>query len=315
MNPYNQNPRRNYMGGGMPMGRQPMPRMKWNKAVVNLIIVNLVVFAIINLFLMIGRVSGSGIGEFVFRLFVMPVDLGGWIWRFWTPVTSIFSQQGFWHLLGNMIFLMIGGRLIAQFAGSKALVTLYFGAGLIAAFTVMAIYSVLSPGHPAVMLGASGAVYAIVVAAAVLRPDHVIHLFIFGPIKLKWFVAIFVFLFMFLNFDIDIQQNPGGTIAHLIGIAVGAYWAHRYNHYHNILGWMHRLLERVGIMNFFLTDRKFKNPFKGVSNGRNTPQYTGTQEMPRQYNIDQILDKINKSGMKSLSKSEKEYLVKNSKKM
>jgi membrane associated rhomboid family serine protease len=306
MNPYNQNPRYNQMGGGM--RPQPMPRMKWNQALLNLLIVNLVIFAILNL----GRLFGFA--DFIFGLFAMPTDFVALLTRFWTPITAIFSQYDFWHLLGNMIFLIIGGRLLAQFTGSKQLITLYFASGLISAFIVLSIFSISNPGNEGLMLGASGAVYAIVVAVAVLRPDHYINLLFIGPVKLKWFVTFFIFLFMVINFDVSMKTNPGGTYAHLAGCLIGWYWAHKYNHYYNIFGSFGKFLEKIGVMKFFLTKREFKNPFPSHrSNDVGLPPEK--REYPRQYNIDKLLDKINKSGMKSLSKSEKEYLIKNSKKM
>lgn len=70
------------------------------------------------------------------------------------------------------------------------------------------------------MLGASAGVYAIVVAAATLRPDTQFHLILIGPVKIKY-IAIFYVLIAFAN---SAGSNAGGELAHLGGAALGYFY-------------------------------------------------------------------------------------------
>ena len=76
------------------------------------------------------------------------------------------------------------------------------------------------------LLGASGGVFAIVVAAATLRPNYEVHLFLIGPVRIK-FIAGFYMLWSILE---TVGANAGGNIAHLGGALSGFCIAYLFEH-------------------------------------------------------------------------------------
>ena len=162
--------------------------------------------------------------------------------RIWQPLSYMFMHGGFWHLFFNMWSLYIFGKAVEQFVGQKRFMILYFLSGLGAAaaqFGVQALDPAIQ-GIPTV--GASGCVYGILVAFAMLFPDTRLTL-IFPPVTLsaKWMAIIFLI--------IELLTGVTGTsqgvahFAHLGGALVGWlliwYWYkrrknndHSYVHYY-----------------------------------------------------------------------------------
>ena len=162
--------------------------------------------------------------------------------RIWQPLSYMFMHGGFWHLFFNMWSLYIFGKAVEQFAGQKRFMILYFLSGLGAAaaqFGVQALDPAIQ-GIPTV--GASGCVYGILIAFAMLFPETRLTL-IFPPVTLsaKWMAIIFLI--------IELLTGVTGTsqgvahFAHLGGALVGWlliwYWYkrrknndHSYVHYY-----------------------------------------------------------------------------------
>jgi hypothetical protein len=136
------------------------------------------------------------------------------------------------------------------------------------------------------LLGASAAVTAVAVACAVYAPNMPVNVFIFGTFQLKW-VVLALFL---LNTVIDFSVNTGGKIAHLGGAIFGLAYAWQLRKGND---WMRM---------FSLKPR----PSAKIRKMQNTQRKADTEEKT----LNEILDKINRSGYESLSKSEKETLQK-----
>ncbi len=138
-------------------------------------------------------------------------------WRIWQYLTYMFLHGGLLHLLINMLFLYWFGREIETIFGARRFLTFYLTAGVIggAAHKLFAVANMLP--HP--VLGASGAVLAVLVAFAVFFPDsRILFLFIF-PMKMKHFVLLLVALDLFAV--ITLTQNGIASMAHLGGAAYG----------------------------------------------------------------------------------------------
>ena len=182
-------------GGGLPPG------------VRGLIIANSAVFLLTLI---------APIHQILFQWFsLIPTDV---VTRFfvWQPVTYLFLHDGFMHILFNMLGLWFFGKDLEEIWGTRRFLQLYFfcgvGAGLVA---VLANYLFGDPMGKTV--GASGAIYGIFLAAAVLWPDRIIIFYIF-PIKLKYFVMILAAISFFSLRDL----NSGvSDIAHLSGMGFG----------------------------------------------------------------------------------------------
>lgn len=131
--------------------------------------------------------------------------------RFWQPITYMFMHGGFWHIFFNMYSLFIFGIVLERSLGSKKFIVFYFltGLGALALHTGLEYLQILYYSDEAVKgsaiaassvnrlmmtptLGASGAIYGVLIGYAMLYPDSVLTL-IFPPVSLKakWFVLIF----------------------------------------------------------------------------------------------------------------------------
>ena len=162
--------------------------------------------------------------------------------RWWQPLTHMFMHDGFFHILFNMYSLVIFGMVVERVLGTEKFIWFYLitGFGAVALHTGVEFLQVQSllkeyPGvSPQVIynsipgvLGASGAVYGVLVAFAMLYPQAKLTL-IFPPITLdaKWWVLIFI--------GIELVTGVTGTkmgiahFAHLGGALFGwlliKYW-------------------------------------------------------------------------------------------
>ena len=142
-------------------------------------------------------------------------------------VTYMFLHGGFGHLFSNMFALWMFGRTLEYELGSKRFLTYYMVCGIGAALIQIGIASLL--GENLTLLGASGAVFGLLLAFGVLHPNSTVML-IFPPIamKAKWFVVIYGLLELF--FGLSGYQSGVAHFAHLGGMLWGLallYWWRR----------------------------------------------------------------------------------------
>jgi membrane associated rhomboid family serine protease len=134
--------------------------------------------------------------------------------RPWTVFTYMFLHAGFMHLLFNMVGVFFFGPRLEARLGAKAFLGLYFLSGLGGA-----VFSFLfSYGAPVV--GASAAVYGIVIGFAMYWPRELIYIYGVIPVQARWLAAFVVAISLYSG----ISGSDGGTahFAHLGGLAVGA---------------------------------------------------------------------------------------------
>lgn len=239
----------------------------------------------------------------IFSLSENPADL---LWKPWSIIGYAFLHAGFMHLLFNMLMLYFAGRVFLTFFTQKQLFGVYILSAIAAGVMFIAGYAIIPAlrGVTANMVGASGAIMAILIAAATYAPYYQVRLMLIGTVKL-WHIAI---VFVVLDLINSSASNTGGHLAHLAGALFGFV-------YIKLLHKGTDLTTGVSVtIDFFtglFTPRK-KAPFKKVH--RNTvPTYKNAATKPKditQKQIDDILDKISKSGYDSLTKDEKEFLFK-----
>lgn len=221
----------------------------------------------------------------------------------WTFITYMFLHEGLLHILFNMLWLYWLGKIFLEYLGSKRLVAVYFLGGISGGLLFL-LTAILFPLHftNTFLLGASAGVMAVVIATAVLLPNYVIHLLFFGPVKLKY-LALVSFI---LTSVIDISQNTGGKISHIGGALFGALFTLQHKKGSDITKPVNRFFD--WIVSLFSKKSKIKVSYrKGVSD----EEYNLNQKV-KQQKIDNILDKISKSGYESLTKEEKDFLFKTS---
>ncbi len=270
---------------------------------VNLFIgINVIVFLVITVLGVFEKLflRQASLDVFVFEYLAVPSSLPKLLYRFWTPVTYMFIHDGFFHILFNMLVLFWFGRIFEEYLKGKKLTFVYLAGGIAGAFFYILCYNLIPAYSASVVVsaavGASAAVMAIVAATATLLPNYTIFLLLLGPVRLVW-IALFYFVLDFINLT---GTNAGGSLAHIGGAVFG-------------------FLFIKSLQNGSDWSKPFENVFKPKSKlkvvSRNqTQSKTKDNIAPNQELIDQILDKISKSGYHNLSKREKEILFKASEK-
>ncbi len=195
-----------------------LPRFLENIPVVtrNLLYLNVIMFVatLINEDFMIGT----------FAMFYPESPYFHW----WQPFTHMFMHSGFWHILFNMYTLVMFGSVVERALGTKDFIAFYLitGLGAVALHTGVEWLEItylggnLTAAMVTPMVGASGAIYGVLVAFAMLYPEARLTL-IFPPITLdaKWWVGIFVALELFLG--VTGTQISIAHFAHLGGALFG----------------------------------------------------------------------------------------------
>lgn len=307
-------------GQGNPYQKQPkeywadVKRFFMQKsALSNLIFVNLFVFLFINLVSLIlylfnldqSFIATMGVSRLVYWL-SLPADLGALLYKPWTLITYMFVQEGVFHLAFNMMVLYIGGQLFTNFMSSKMLVTTYFLGGIagailyILSFNLFPAFS-LNVGR-AILLGSSASVLAVFAASATRAPNLKLQLLFFGQVPLKYTALVIIALDI-----ISIQNgNAGGHIGHLGGALYGFLFVYYLKKGLNIGSFFEKMNFNFFMDWFKKTKQNFKNVYTNPRPSRDEEYLRKKAE--EQAKIDEILEKIKKSGYESLSRAEKAQL-------
>ena len=173
--------------------------------IIVLIIINVVVYLAIN----ISAYSGVSIVEH------MALSRATVVAEPWTILTSMFTHMDFMHLLANMVTLYFYGSFLNRITGTRTFIWIYFGGGLLSALAVLLLSNPMS-----YTIGASGAIFALGGALAVLVP--MLKVFIFPiPVPMPLWVAILIgFLVLAFIPGVSWQGHLGGL---LFGLAAGWY--------------------------------------------------------------------------------------------
>ncbi|MBZ0199241.1 MAG: rhomboid family intramembrane serine protease [Ignavibacteriaceae bacterium] len=245
------------------------------------------------------------------------LDAAGMPYNFqvWQLITYQFMHGNFSHILFNMFALWMFGMEVENMWGSKKFLYFYLSAG-IAAGLLHLFLSPLLGGGAAVTIGASGSIFGVLTAFALLFPDRLIFLYFFIPVKAKYLIAGMILLEFLL---VDSANSGVAHLAHLGGALLGFIW---------ILAdpSINADIKRMFKRNPYQTNKP-KNPFGSMGdmfkkkdkpiedatfyevNDKNTEQSFSQKE------IDAILDKISHSGYQNLTEHEKKILFEASKKM
>lgn len=294
------------------------PVIKW------LLGLNIGIFALENI---LGpmRLGGIPIGEYIFRFGALfPVGS-----HYFLPTqlfTYMFMHAGLSHILFNMLALWMFGMQLEQSWGSKKFLIFYLLCGLGGGIA----HLIMSPtlgGGGAPLVGASGAIFGLLIGFGLLYPEQPIYLYFFFPIKAKYFVAIYialevVFLSNGSSDGVSHLAHLGGAIVGIVYmlISVGAptiisnFRSTRSRSTNKVNGWqgqssgMFRRPERDDDV----IDAEYHDI--GTTTATRKTDARGIRVIT-QADIDIILDKIAASNYQSLSEEEKEILFEASRKM
>lgn len=234
-------------------------------------------------------------------------------------ITYMFIHGSFWHLFFNMWQLMIFGPAIEQVYGSKRTAIYYIlcGIGSAAANQACTLLGII---NPALVIGASGAIYGVMAAAAFNFPDTKMFIIPFPfPIKLKWLVGAFCIYDLFSG----IQGTDGvAHFAHLGGLAAGLlilfFWKYQDSHrryssegnYWSSSSMGHYDRQESSVFDKLKQFFKPKPKMTVVKNAGDRKSDYEYNERKRAHNeeIDRILDKVRKGGFENLTEEEKRTL-------
>ncbi|MEQ9310211.1 MAG: rhomboid family intramembrane serine protease [Balneolaceae bacterium] len=223
-------------------------------------------------------------------------------WRIFTYM-FLHSMGNIFHFIFNMLWLWWMGRPVEERIGPRSFLTVYLGAGLFGAL-IDVVVSFAAP--PTLVIGASGAVFGVMVAFAMLFPRTPIMLFLLPPIEARFVVSGLIVLdVLFLN--------SGGQVARIVhlGGALGGYLLMRAHRNGFDLSLIPRYIE--------YQFRKLKTsgsskPKKQRNKNMSIVSDAEVIEEVDQSELDEILEKISQKGYDSLSSEEKRKLFELSKK-
>lgn len=289
---------------------------KPNNALPQIIILNVVIFLALVILNLLGNINAlSGINHFIQKQFAIPSAFSEFILRPWTIITYAFSHDlgGVLHILFNMIFLYWFGKLIVEYLGNQKLINIYVLGAITGAVLYLLAYNTIPGliGKHSNMVGASGAVYAVVLAAATLVPNYTFFLLFFGPVRIKY-IALFCLATSLIGLN---GANVGGNLAHLGGGFIGVFYVKQLQAGTDWGKWIYSFMRFV--KSFFVRQPKMKvssQKRSSSSSGYSGSKGSTASNIADQAEIDKILDKISQSGYESLSKEEKQKLFNASKK-
>ena len=157
------------------------------------------------------------------RLGMRPADVLGKLY-IWQPVTYMFLHGGIFHILFNMLALWMFGVELERMWGSRFFLKFYFVSGVGAALTTLVLSFTPLPFadqlYYALTIGASGAVYGVLLAYAMYFPNRPIYMYFVFAIPAKYFVMIIGAISLLSS-----MNGPGGGIAHTthLGGLLAAY--------------------------------------------------------------------------------------------
>lgn len=239
----------------------------------------------------------------------LPASLGELALRPWTVFTYMFIHAGLWHILWNMFALYFFGKIFLNFYSVRHFVGIYILGGLFGALFFVLAYNLFPYFGPYLpfsrLVGASAAVLAVVVAAAVRSPQYRINLMFVGSVKLSTFALVVVAMsFLMLS-----GENAGGNFAHIGGAFAGWLVADMLNKGRDLtqvvngpIDWLSSLIVRLR------TPRKKKTKFTYTRGGRSADYEYNARKKADEAEVDRILEKVKKGGYASLSEEEKKRL-------
>ncbi len=202
----------------------------------------------------------------------------GWLWQIGS---YMFLHGSLFHILFNLLALWMFGCELERAWGSGEFLKYYLICGLGAGvFTLVLTWNSIVP-----TIGASGAIFGILVAYAMMFPDRLIYVYFLFPVKAKYLVIFFAMIEFWASLS---HTSDGiGHFAHLGGMLIGFLYIKA--------DWRTRNLFT------FFKNYRYKRMMKQLQKKR-------AEKEKLMEKVDQILDKINRVGIENLTKEEKKIL-------
>jgi len=244
-------------------------------AVKNLIFINGVVYLML--------ILNSSLGQVLIENFALSrYDLIN-SFKIWQLATYMFLHDpgGFLHILFNMLFLWMFGAELEREWGTREFLKYYFITGIGAG-----ILNVLLSSAPTI--GASGAIYGVMLAYALRYPDRLVYVYMLFPVKVKYMMA-FLTLVSFIS-TFSPYSSGIAHAAHLGGILIGYFYLRSWTIFYKIKSFWGNV-----------STKKTDSHLKYTKGGADKTDYYRRK-------IDELLDKINRVGYLNLTEEEKKLL-------
>ena len=202
----------------------------------------------------------------------------------WQPFTYLFFHGSIWHVLINMFVLWMFGSELERLWGKEHFLKFYFVTGVGAGLVTM----IIGLNSTTPIVGASGAVYGVLLAYGLTYPNRTVYLYGIIPIKSLWFVIGIGVIALMSSFD-NVSQIS--HLTHLSGMVIGYLMLKRPVRFNDL--WF-SIRKRT-------LEYKIKHEEKKVS-----------QHQAIEREIDGILDKINREGFDSLTNEQHDRLYRGS---
>jgi membrane associated rhomboid family serine protease len=186
--------------------RRPL-RYSFYNATVILIVVNV-------LFFLFRSVDRSGMLRYLYLFPDYVLQAGAW----WQVVTYMFVHSGWWHLFFNMLALFMFGIQLERHMGSTEFLLYYFASGIGAGIVTVLFNSATGQGMIPVV-GASGAIYGLLLAFAAFFPDA--RIFVFGILPIRAPIAVAGYAGIEIVSQLVNPRSGVAHLTHLSGFAFG----------------------------------------------------------------------------------------------
>ena len=253
-----------------------------------IIIINVAVFLTVNI---VGNLSHLPL------LLYLGLPIGGeeFLYKFWTLFTYMFTHADLWHLFWNMFLFYFMAQIFFTIMGQKKMLYLYVMSGLTGG-ALMLVLGMLMPQRfsNSILIGASAAVMGVGAVMAVYSPNY--RVFLFGVFEMAY--KYFFLLVFVMNTIIDLSINTGGKISHVGGALFGVIYGYS-------------LKRGTDLFSISLKRKRSRRRLKVVQ-GEDAyvpPGRTGDEQK-----MNELLDKISRSGYDSLTRAEKDELFRLSQK-
>jgi len=250
-----------------------------------IIIINVAIFLMANISIHILHLN-------VLEYIMLPIGGIDFIYKPWTLFTYMFTHASLGHIFFNMLLFYFSAQLFYLILGEAKLIYVYVMSGLMGAALVL-ICGLVFPASFAnsYLLGASASVMGVVMVMAIYAPNFNVALWGIINMPYKYFAA----LTFVISTVVDFSLNTGGKIAHIGGAAFGLFYG--YN-----------LKRGVDLFNFSFLKKSKSKKLKVVSYSKNKDDIYNENKVISEQRMNELLEKISKSGYDSLTKKEKDEL-------
>lgn len=242
-------------------------------AVKILLIINTIVFLMV-------EISGMQFELFYINFGLVPATVWS-SFMIWQPITYLFLHGGFIHLLFNMFVLWMFGKDLENQWGFIPFLKYYFACGIGAGIAT----SIFGWGSFTPVIGASGAIYGLLLAYGLTYPNRLVYLYGIFPIKVKFMVIGMGVIAFFAS--MTSANSTVSHITHMAGMVVGLIYLQSKINFKHLKLW--------------LIDRKIHSLNVKIAKRENSDHQL-------QKRVDKVLEKLNTEGWDGLTEEEQNVL-------